>query len=63
MKSIGIIKKIDSLGRVVIPVSYRKDLGFSEKSRVEVIACEEGLLLRKTPFSQPGKENKHTTAH
>ena len=45
MKILGIKKRIDSLGRFVIPSEYRKAFGFNGK--VELIPCEEGILVRK----------------
>ena len=41
----GIIKKIDKLGRIVIPKSIRDRLSLDECA--ELILTEEGLLLRR----------------
>jgi bifunctional DNA-binding transcriptional regulator/antitoxin component of YhaV-PrlF toxin-antitoxin module len=42
--------RIDSLGRLVIPMEYRRD--WEERQPVEVLATEEGLLIR--PYRRPG---------
>ena len=46
MEVVGIIKEIDSLGRIVIPKSLRERCGISKE--VEIIAVKEGVLIR--PF-------------
>lgn len=45
---IGIIKEIDSLGRIVIPKDFRDRFGLSD--RVEIIATEFGILLRNPEY-------------
>ncbi|MEX0417797.1 AbrB/MazE/SpoVT family DNA-binding domain-containing protein [Bacillus sp. C30] len=47
MKSIGILRKIDPLGRVVIPKETRKVLGIEEKDSVEIFVEGEGIILQK----------------
>ncbi len=47
-KNIGIIKKIDSLGRVVIPKEYRDRLEL--KNQVELILTEDGLIIRNFKY-------------
>ena len=47
MKTIGIIRKVDDLGRIVLPAEYRRALDISDRDEVEVILHEEGILLRK----------------
>ena len=48
MKDIGIIKEIDKLGRMVIPKEYRMRFGLQK--RVEMIATEQGILLRNPQY-------------
>lgn len=45
---IGIIKELDKLGRIVIPKELRDRFGLSDN--VEVIATEEGILLRSPKY-------------
>ncbi|MCY0902559.1 MAG: AbrB/MazE/SpoVT family DNA-binding domain-containing protein, partial [Firmicutes bacterium] len=36
MKSTGIVRKVDELGRVVIPIELRRTLGIGEKDALEI---------------------------
>ena len=42
----GIIRNIDSLGRVVIPKEFRKILNIKENEPVEIV-CENGAITVK----------------
>ena len=42
---VGIIKKFDTLGRLVIPKELRKR--YNVLNEVEIVATEEGILLRE----------------
>ncbi|MBQ9803067.1 MAG: hypothetical protein IJW51_08380 [Clostridia bacterium] len=48
MNTIGIIKEIDSLGRIVIPKDFRDRL-MLDKS-VEVILTTDGILIRNPTY-------------
>ena len=56
MDKIGIIKKIDNLGRVTIPKSMRDMYSLSEK--VEVIPLKEGVLVRNPEYELIKRETK-----
>ena len=43
MKAIGVVRRIDDLGRIVIPKEMRDLYSLNEK--VEVISTPEGVLL------------------
>lgn len=43
----AIIRRMDPLGRVVIPKSIREQLGWQEGTPIEVIGSDEGIYLRK----------------
>lgn len=47
MKSTGIVRRVDELGRVVIPIELRRTLGISEKDSLEIYVDEERIVLRK----------------
>ncbi|MBO8127824.1 MAG: AbrB/MazE/SpoVT family DNA-binding domain-containing protein [Peptococcaceae bacterium] len=47
MKSTGIVRKVDELGRVVIPIELRRTLGIEEKDALEIYVDEEKIILRK----------------
>ncbi|GMG76935.1 transcriptional regulator AbhA [Priestia megaterium] len=53
MKSTGIVRKVDELGRVVIPIELRKVLAIKEKDPVEIFVNEDQIILKKyTPYNQ-----------
>lgn len=47
MKATGIVRKVDELGRVVIPIELRKTLGINEKDGLEIFTDGERIVLRK----------------
>ena len=48
MEKIGVIKEIDNLGRLQIPVEIRKRLGFEKN--VELVVTLDGLLIKKQEY-------------
>jgi AbrB family looped-hinge helix DNA binding protein len=53
--SVGIVKELDMLGRLVIPKEFRERFGLTEK--VELVATEEGVLLRSLEYRLVKIEN------
>ena len=47
MKSTGVVRKVDELGRVVIPIELRKTLGIGEKDSMEIYVDGDKIILRK----------------
>lgn len=47
MKSTGIVRKVDELGRVVIPIELRRTLGIQEKDALEIYVDVEKIILKK----------------
>ncbi|MFD1708139.1 AbrB/MazE/SpoVT family DNA-binding domain-containing protein [Siminovitchia sediminis] len=47
MKSTGIVRKVDELGRVVIPIELRRTLGIEEKDALEIYVDDEKIVLKK----------------
>ena len=43
----AIIRRMDPLGRVVIPKSIREQLGWQEGTPIEVIGSDNGIYLRE----------------
>lgn len=51
MKATGIIRKVDELGRLVLPIEMRRILDIAEKDAVEIYVEGESIILRKfQPF-------------
>lgn len=51
IKSTGIVRRIDDLGRVVIPMELRRTLQIDEKDSLEIFVDGDKIVLRKY---QPG---------
>ncbi len=47
MKSTGIVRKVDELGRVVIPIELRRTLGIEVKDALEIYVDGEKIILKK----------------
>ncbi|PIE97212.1 AbrB family transcriptional regulator [Bacillus fungorum] len=47
MKNTGVARKVDELGRVVIPVELRRTLGIAEGTALEFHVESENIVLRK----------------
>jgi len=47
MKNTGVARKVDELGRVVIPVELRRTLGISEGTALDFHVDGENIVLRK----------------
>lgn len=48
MKSTGVVRKVDELGRVVIPIELRRVLGIAEKKdALEIFVDEDKIILQK----------------
>ncbi len=48
MKSTGIIRKLDELGRVVIPKEIRNKLDIEEKDPIEIYVDGNSIILKKS---------------
>ncbi|MEC3281977.1 AbrB/MazE/SpoVT family DNA-binding domain-containing protein, partial [Bacillus cereus] len=47
MKSTGVTRKIDELGRIVLPKELRRTLGIAEKDPIEIFVEDEKIILQK----------------
>ncbi len=47
MKTTGFIRKVDKLGRICLPIEFRREAGLKTDDKIEMIATDEGLLMRK----------------
>ena len=47
MKSTGIVRKIDELGRIVLPIEIRRNLDIDRGEAVEIFVDEEKIILKK----------------
>ncbi len=51
MKSTGVVRKLDNLGRIVIPIELRKTMGIAIKDTLEIFTEGDEIILKKY---QPG---------
>jgi AbrB family looped-hinge helix DNA binding protein len=54
MKATGIVRKLDDLGRVVIPKEIRCTQGWGDREALEIFVGNEGVILRK--YNPPTEE-------
>ncbi|WP_053218249.1 AbrB/MazE/SpoVT family DNA-binding domain-containing protein [Virgibacillus senegalensis] len=47
MKSTGVVRKLDQLGRIVIPVELRNNLDIAEKDPVEIFMDDDKIIFQK----------------
>ena len=47
MKSTGIVRKLDELGRITLPIELRRTLGVSERDPLEIFVDEGRIILQK----------------
>ena len=47
MKSIGVTRKLDQLGRITLPKELRDNLGIEENQALEIYTKEDLIILKK----------------
>ncbi len=47
MKSTGIIRKVDELGRIVLPIEIRRTLDIAERDELEIFMDNDQIVLQK----------------
>lgn len=47
LKSTGIVRKVDELGRIVLPKELRSTLNIQEKDPLEIFVEDSDIILRK----------------
>lgn len=47
MKSTGIVRKVDELGRIVLPSELRKSLGIDVRDPLEIFTSNDRIVLKK----------------
>ncbi len=47
MKSTGIVRRVDELGRVVLPIELRRTLDINEKDPLEIYVEGSTVILKK----------------
>ncbi len=47
VKSTGIVRRVDELGRIVLPIEMRRTLNIGEKDSLEIYVDGDSIILRK----------------
>lgn len=47
MKATGIVRKVDELGRIVLPIELRRTLDIAEKDPLEIYVDGTAIVLKK----------------
>ena len=47
MRSTGIVRQLDSLGRIVLPIELRRSLNINTKDMLEIMVEGNAVVLRK----------------
>ena len=51
MKSTGIVRKVDELGRIVLPIELRRTLDIAERDVLEIYVDGSNIVLKKYRLS------------
>ena len=51
MKATGIVRKIDELGRVVLPIELRRTFDINVKDPIEIFVDDDAIILKKYELS------------
>ena len=61
IKSTGIVRKVDELGRIVLPIELRRTLNIAERDAMEIFVEGSTIVLKKyvpeTVKTGKGKKN------
>lgn len=47
MKATGIVRKVDDLGRIVLPIELRRNMGINIRDSLEIFVDADQILLKK----------------
>jgi len=59
MKSTGIVRKVDELGRIVLPIELRRTLSIAEKDSMEIFVDGASIVLKKYEPEPARSKKKH----
>jgi transcriptional pleiotropic regulator of transition state genes len=47
MKATGVVRKVDELGRIVLPIELRRTMDLNEKDPIEIFVDVDTIILKK----------------
>ena len=54
MKSTGIVRKVDELGRIVLPIELRRTLDIAERDELEIFMENDRIILQHPHYLLSG---------
>ena len=57
MATIGVVRAIDPVGRIVIPREYRRILGLTPRTEMEIALDDNGVISLKKYFPKATEKN------
>ena len=57
-----IVRRVDDLGRVVIPMEMRRQLGWASGTPLDIVPTENGVLVRMSDAGQPADHARRLRA-
>jgi len=51
----GMMRRVDSLGRILVPKEYRTELALEKDVRIEISVLEDGMLIRPIYADEEGQ--------
>ena len=59
MKATGIVRKVDELGRIVLPIELRRTLGIAERDPLEIYVDGDTIVVQKYQAACVFCDNAH----
>ena len=54
-----VIRQMDKLGRICIPIDFRKSFGITDESKILITLTDEGILLKKRELQITGEKRDY----
>ena len=56
MKTTGVIRKLDELGRITLPIELRRSLNLDVKDALEITVQDDCIILKKAAMKAVAKD-------
>ena len=53
MKSTGIVRRLDELGRITLPIELRRNFDVNERDPLEIFVDDDKIILKKFDWKRP----------
>ena len=62
MKSTGIVRKVDELGRIVLPIELRRTYDLAVRDSIEIYTEDDKIILKSTRKAVFSAETRRTSS-